>query len=551
MVFSGMMSFTLFLIFSGFFTDRKYIRSFWRTLGFCLLSIVFFLFVLERRISGVSLFTDYLELLALFSFFTSIRHESDIPDLISKYDSDHKKLFKRIKNVYLDCRDHFFQNTSEFMIIIASIITFIVLAVYNPTLGKIIMTSASILIATGIVFKLLVKQKKDSENTKLRFSPNMLFLLACLMFLFRNIFKLFYRLPEDVDIVFLREQTVEYSLSWFLIVISTFFVLILIFNAHRKFIANNGKHRLILTSLLGTTLVSSITSLAFGFFIFQTVETNNKETVQNAARNQQVITNEKAKTAQTVTISLRDNSSLVLHMSQDNFDEAKELVRKIYEESEIDSLRIYDESGLIVVDMFDPRNEGQIADDPYFTHTANNKSGMRTFDTIPGVIADTLVVRSIYPILNNDQLVGAVETAYLFDNAFVDSLKKQTGLDATIFTEQVRSASTVVTKDGTSRELGTIELQPDVISTVIENQSELNTINTFFGEDYYTTFLPVTNVNAETVGMLSAQSSVDKFLNDFRDDLIVTFLIITNFTLLITLVGYKFLRNFIVQDEKK
>jgi len=75
-------SFALFIITLKY--ERK-LQTIWRALGFLVLALAFFLFVLERKYPGVEIFAVIIEAFALFFIFKGVLAEPRLTQLKEEY----------------------------------------------------------------------------------------------------------------------------------------------------------------------------------------------------------------------------------------------------------------------------------------------------------------------------------------------------------------------------------------------------------------------------------------------------------------------------------
>src|SRR4029077_17762803 len=59
-----------------------------------------------------------------------------------------------------------------------------------------------------------------------------------------------------------------------------------------------------------------------------------------------------------------------------------------------------------------------------------------------GVLAPQIFIRAATPIKKGGQIIGGVITGVPIDTAFVDAIKRSTGLEASIYADNILSATT-------------------------------------------------------------------------------------------------------------
>lgn len=116
-----------------------------------------------------------------------------------------------------------------------------------------------------------------------------------------------------------------------------------------------------------------------------------------------------------------------------------------------------------------------LASDPLVQNALNNNF-LSTVMTTPGILAPVVQVKAASGIPNRNasdsaKLVGVVVTGFLIDNAFVDGVKSLTGLEASVFADNIRVATTFLDPDGKSRSIGTKETNSKVLDQVLNKGS--------------------------------------------------------------------------------
>jgi hypothetical protein len=347
---------------------------------------------------------------------------------------------------------------------------------------------------------------------------------------------------------------IDFSPVFIIVLIATFFGFVFLLILNWKYLINNYTQRLFAILVFLSIGVASVGSLLLNFLVFDQMRLNNVDLVSKGAKVQNLILDERGKKAQYLASTLAKDSVIVGLVKDRNLSGLSQTLQEKINDAGLDILKVYSPYGEVIINPIDTRENGTIPkgqDNEYLNFTVSGKRGLMTFTTSKGVMAPEVNIISIYPIISNQEVIGAIETGYIFDNAFADFIKKQTDFDLTIYADTLRSASTINTSDGVSRWIGTYEEDATIIENVIDNGLEYNTEALIFGSYYYTTYLPLKDVNGKAIGMLSTQSSVDVIIENTRQQFVTTFIVITNLSLIGSLIAYLLIRMYINQDKKK
>ena len=163
------------------------------------------------------------------------------------------------------------------------------------------------------------------------------------------------------------------------------------------------------------------------------------------------------------------------------------------------------------------------------------RDGTANVDIVQGTVVP-FTLRASAPVYSPDgKIVGSISIGRaLSEPAYVDDLKKLTGLDATIFKNDTRVQTTLLQADG-SRAIGTRESDPAVLDAVFKRGENFFTITELFGHRYASCYWPMRNNKGETVGIWFIGAPVTEIFK-LRDDAVRNTLVATCLVLLFQLV---------------
>ncbi len=169
-----------------------------------------------------------------------------------------------------------------------------------------------------------------------------------------------------------------------------------------------------------------------------------------------------------------------------------------------------------------------LASDSLIQNALNNNS-LSTVMSIPGILAPSVQVKGTSGIPNRNasdsaKLVGVVMTGFLVDNAFVDGVKALTGLEASVFADNIRAATTFVDPDGKSRSIGTKEANSKVLKKVLIEGLVYAEPLQILNQPYYSVYSPLKTVNNATIGMLYVGKPQTTILETAQKSIQLTFL---------------------------
>jgi hypothetical protein len=158
--------------------------------------------------------------------------------------------------------------------------------------------------------------------------------------------------------------------------------------------------------------------------------------------------------------------------------------------------------------------------------------------TREGVLAPEVSVRGAVPVIKEGSIIGVVYAGTLIDTAFVDGLKKATGLDCAVFGENKISASTLVTPDGKSRWIGILEGNPAITKQVLTAGESYTGSSGLFQVPYYGAYLPLLDADSNPVGMLFVGKPQYSVLQTAGRSIQLTFMVTVALLLLSVIPSY-------------
>lgn len=188
-------------------------------------------------------------------------------------------------------------------------------------------------------------------------------------------------------------------------------------------------------------------------------------------------------------------------------------------------LVITDENGQVLARGEDKEHiKDSLSDDPLVKKALAGESfsGVTSKD---GVVSPQISIRGASPIKSGGEIIGVVLTGISVDDAFVDNMKKATGLEASIYGDNKISATTLLAPDGKTRLSGIAEENKNIKSKVLGKGESYSVGISFANVPYYASYLPLRDVDNNPVGMLFVGSRQVGVLQTAARSIELTFII--------------------------
>jgi hypothetical protein len=285
--------------------------------------------------------------------------------------------------------------------------------------------------------------------------------------------------------------------------------------------------------------------------------------MERGARTEALIMVERKNVAETLARLISADPGLISGSTAFSPNDVRDRAEFFRQQTNVDVIRFYSPQREVLSSPTDRRDVGRVfSDDALLLKVIERGIATSSFDVVPGVLSDVLVGRALYPIteaplpalpasasegdrVSSKPVVrGVVEVAYVYDNAFVDYSKRETGLEVTMYSKAERSASTIRTADGTSRWVGSNETEPAVLSRVLGDGEEYQTALDRLGTPYYSAFIPIRNAHHDIIGMVSVGVPTHILLEDARQRFLTSFFLATLISFIAAIAGFFAFRNF-------
>jgi hypothetical protein len=203
------------------------------------------------------------------------------------------------------------------------------------------------------------------------------------------------------------------------------------------------------------------------------------------------------------------------------------------------SLIVVSPEGAVLVNAEDPERVGHsLSDNPLIQRALLGES-ITGITVKEGVVAPIVNVEAAVPITEAGKTLGAIRISVGIDSAFVDGVKKATGLDASVYADNIRSATTFVTADGKSRWIGITEENKEVKDKVLTKGEVFAGSVNILNVPYFAAYSPLVDVNQNPIGMLFVGRPEVSLLQTASRSIELTF--ITTAILLVLSIGPAFL----------
>lgn len=317
----------------------------------------------------------------------------------------------------------------------------------------------------------------------------------------------------------------DFGLVWNIDHLLELFGIILLAIWTWRYIRFRIRVQLFVVNLIMIMFCFLISTVLFIFFLLSNLEKNDLAGLQKNAK----VLRSLLQTQQEKTIAQADTIARDVEIRQaflsDNRKMLAALAENFLSDQKASTVVIASISGDVLARGEGTENTNDNVSDEYIFQQALAGNKVSTFVFQNAVPVSSLIVEAAVPINSNGQkIIGVVITGFVIDTAFVDKLKNSTQLDATIFGNDQRIATTFIAEDGMSRYVGTVEANALVLKNVLQDGKDYLTKEDILNKPYYSAYLPLKSADNNIVGMLFVGEQQDQLINSAKQAVDTTIL---------------------------
>jgi len=252
-----------------------------------------------------------------------------------------------------------------------------------------------------------------------------------------------------------------------------------------------------------TLTIFLLTTVTFTFLTLRNVQNSALNNLETAANVLGYALNSKKSETRSSSEALASNLLIVQAIKAKDHKALLAITADTLRNNKESSLVITSNSAQVLLRAEDPQHWGDSISSDTLVRRALIGTSSSTVTSRQDVLAPVMSVKSTVPVRDaGGQIIGTISTAVVANNSFVDGIKNATSLDSAIYSGNVLSATTFVSPDGTSREVGVKQNDPAVTHTVLKDgklfKGEINVLN----RPSLAVYAPLKDADNNVVGML-------------------------------------------------
>jgi len=257
---------------------------------------------------------------------------------------------------------------------------------------------------------------------------------------------------------------------------------------------------IILTSSVLTIFL--FTAISFTFLLLKNLQ---DETLSRLDTDAGVLTfalDAKGSEARSAALALSQNPSVASAILDGEGSTLSDMAQVALIEGKLTSVIIADDNGQVLARGEERERVGDSLSDDSLFKRAVLGGAQTSLSTRDGALAPLVSVRAAVPVDTEEGVIGVVIAGISIDNAFMDGVKRATGLEAAIFGGDTLSATTITDFSGKTRPIGIKETNKEILATLLSKGEKSSGQVTLLNREYFAVYHPLKDVDGVPIGMV-------------------------------------------------
>lgn len=315
-----------------------------------------------------------------------------------------------------------------------------------------------------------------------------------------------------------------------------------------KYLTKRFTSQLFMIFNFAIIIVFLATTLTFTFILLKGVRDGNLANLNTTANVLNYALDSKRSETIAGSEALGSNPSYIKAIMAKDHDALVKLSEQYLATKKLSSLIITSDEGQVLLRAQDPDRWGDSLSSDSLIRRSLIGQKNSSVSSITGPIAPTIQINSTVPVRSdNGTIVGTITSGVALDDAFVDGIKNSTGLEASIYSSNIRSATTTLTPDGSSRWVGIKEQNPQINDTVLKNNNSYSGSLDILNRPFLAVYKPLSDVDNVAAGMILVAQPQSDLLKTANNSIKKTFLLAAILLAFSTIPAY-FVARYIVKQ---
>lgn len=301
----------------------------------------------------------------------------------------------------------------------------------------------------------------------------------------------------------LYQLVATFGIIWWLALAVLVATALMLGNWLRLYLTKRLQSELFMALMAQAMVIFIATTIGFTYFLLQAGQKQAMNDLATAGRTlRYAITSQQAELAAHAEAVSSKSGVTTATVNHDAKTVAAALANFL-PEHHLTSLQVIDGAGQVLYRGEDPERYGDSRSNDPLVRLALIGETSTSIVAAKNTAQPSVTLVAVHPMRDaNGNVVGAVISGRTIAEAFVDGIHAATGLDSTIFSGDVRAATTLLDQNGRDRAIGLTETSSQITAQVLQAGRTYTGLTTLQNQTYLASYAPLTNSNNEPVGML-------------------------------------------------
>lgn len=268
-----------------------------------------------------------------------------------------------------------------------------------------------------------------------------------------------------------------------------------------QFLALRIRESLVILFISAALLLSTVVTLAFSTILISQITDQTKANLLTDARVLDLSIDKLKRESLAEAALLAADPRLGDAIASDDFSELQTVSEDFMERNNLGFVTVADAQGAVLIRAHALSKRG---DSLAGERALEEALAGAPFVTVEASPVEKLSIRAGAPVTRKGKIVGAVIAGYPLDNAFVDGIKRVTGLDLFVYEGDTSVAATAFADDGRTRLAGIRAADAGVRSAVLSSGESVTERADIGGRPFLASYMPLVNGDGKIVGIISA-----------------------------------------------
>ena len=286
-------------------------------------------------------------------------------------------------------------------------------------------------------------------------------------------------------------------------------------------------------------IIFLVTTISFTYLILGSIQKQSLVNLSTASNVLNYALQSKQAETRAYTETLSQHPAIITAVQNNDHNQLAQQTTSFLADKKQSSLLITNDSGKVLLRAEDPSRWGDsYSADPLIRRALIGKT-TSSIQTKEDVIAPQLYIKTASPIRNSaNEIIGVASVGLVIDNGFVDGIKRSTGLDSSVYSGPIRSATTLLASDHKSRLIGVKEVHKGVSDKVLKEGRSYSGVTSLSNRPFLVVYAPLKDVDNVTLGMLQVTLPQDSILKAAGRSIELTFLMAVALMVLATIPAF-------------